>query len=170
MENNGDIHGGFCDENRKLLFDGFERSVLVLTQLAGCEKPAPSSCPDVSARWHRRRRRLSASTTASPSSGTLQSDSGKLTTAHAVLDKMVDAYRKAPSYEDFATVELWEAGQTEPRRADFRVVFQRPNKLRMTCYQGELACDGKQWFGYSKDIPFSGPCFATRRRLSTCQC
>ena len=67
---------------------------------------------------------------------------------------MAAAYRDAASYEDFATVDLWQDGAKEPVRADFRVVFQRPNKLRLTCYHGELACDGKRWFGYSKEIPF----------------
>ncbi len=124
-------------------------SVVVLAPMAGCEKPAGSSPPTASADTG-----AAPQPSASSASAAANSDSGKLTTAHAVLDKMVEAYRKAPSYEDIATVELWEAGKKEPQRADFRVVFQRPNKLRMTCYQGELACDGKQWFGYSKDIPF----------------
>ena len=124
-------------------------SVIVLAQMAGCQKPA-GSAPATSAVSTGASPQVSASSASAAS----KEDQGKLTTAHAVLDKMVDAYHKAPSYEDLATVELWEAGKKEPNRADFRVVFQRPNKLRMTCYQGELACDGKQWFGYSKDIPF----------------
>jgi outer membrane lipoprotein-sorting protein/peroxiredoxin len=80
--------------------------------------------------------------------------SGGLQTAQGVLEKMVAAYKNASTYEDFATAELWEDGNKEPLRANFRVAFERPNKLRMMFYQGEVVCDGKKWFAYSKDIPY----------------
>jgi peroxiredoxin len=74
-------------------------------------------------------------------------------TAQTVLDKMAQAYRAAATYEDFATAELQEPGAAEPRRVDFSVTFERPNKLRARLYQGEVVCDGKKWYGFSKDIP-----------------
>ena len=74
-------------------------------------------------------------------------------TAQAVLEKMVAAYHSARTYEDFATAELWEEGTSEPRRADFKVAFQRPDKLRMEFYQGRIVCDGKKWLAFCKDIP-----------------
>ena len=77
-----------------------------------------------------------------------------LTTAEAVLDKMAAAYKNAKSYEDFATVELREEGVPgEPQRANFSVAVERPNKLRMKLYDGEVVCDGKQWYAFSKLIP-----------------
>ena len=78
---------------------------------------------------------------------------GAALTAQGVLEKMAEAYRSATTYEDFATAELSEEGSTEPRRVDFKVAFQRPNKLRMKFYQGEVVCDGKKWYAFSKDIP-----------------
>ena len=48
---------------------------------------------------------------------------------------------------------ILEPGSTEPRRVDFKVAFERPNKLRLKFYQGEVVCDGKKWFAFSKDIP-----------------
>ncbi len=78
---------------------------------------------------------------------------GGAATAHEVLEQMAAIYRKASTYEDFATADILVPGSSEPRRVDFKVAFERPNKLRMKCYQGEVVCDGKQWFGYSQDIP-----------------
>ena len=75
-------------------------------------------------------------------------------TAQAVLDKMAAAYKNAKSYEDFGTVELRDEGQpSEPQRANFSVAAVRPNKLRMKLYQGEVVCDGKQWYAFSKLMP-----------------
>ncbi len=70
-----------------------------------------------------------------------------------VLKKMAAAYRTATTYEDFGTAELLDEGGTLQRRADFKVAFQRPNKLRMNFYQGEVVCDGKKWYAFCKDIP-----------------
>ena len=33
------------------------------------------------------------------------------------------------------------------------MVFQRPNKLRIKSHLGELVCDGKKWYGCSKENP-----------------
>lgn len=126
-------------------------SAVLLAPMAGCGKPAASSQaakPDGAASAAPPQPSLASTPAAA------KSEAGDLTTARAVMEKMAAAYRNAASYEDFATVDLFQDGAKEPLRADFRVVFQRPNKLRMTCYHGELACDGKRWFGYTKDIPF----------------
>ncbi len=126
-------------------------SAIVLMQIAGCGAPAgsPPTNAAASSGAPPQPSGSSASSTSPPS----QSDTAKLTSARAVLDKMAEAYRNAPSYEDFGTASYFEEGSEKPVRADFQVAFQRPNKLRMKFYQGELTCDGKKWFGFSKDIP-----------------
>ena len=78
---------------------------------------------------------------------------GELRTAQEVLDKMTAAYKNAATYSDRGRVELTEPGAAGSRQADFSVAFERPNKLRLNVYQGEVVCDGKKWFGFSKDIP-----------------
>lgn len=75
-------------------------------------------------------------------------------TAQSVLDKMAAAYHNATSYEDFGTVELRDEGSPgEPQRASFSLATERPNKLHMKFYQGEVVCDGKQWYAFSKQVP-----------------
>ena len=76
-----------------------------------------------------------------------------MSAAYDVLKKMAAAYRTATTYEDFGTAELLDEAGTLQRRADFKVAFQRPNKLRMNFYQGEVVCDGKKWYAFCKDIP-----------------
>src|SRR6516225_8722046 len=117
----------------------------LLVQAAGCGSPAS---PSQSGKASNETTSTPPKTSSEAASTEQKPEAGTLTTAHAVLEKMVAAYRNAPSYEDFATAEFWEEGAKEGHRADFQVVFQRPNKLRMKLYQGELTCDGKKWFGY----------------------
>ncbi|MGO9110600.1 MAG: redoxin domain-containing protein [Thermoguttaceae bacterium] len=121
--------------------------VFGLVQAVGCEK-RPGSL-DTSAADAKVAGPTNSTTADAKASGA----SSASLTAHAVLEKMAEAYRNASTYEDFATAELLEAGSTEPRRADFKVAFERPNKLRIKFYQGEVACDGKKWYAFCRDIP-----------------
>ncbi len=122
---------------------------VVLAQTAGCgDKPAASS---QAGKANGAASVVPPKPSSSPAAA--QSESEKLTTVRAVLEKMAETYRSASSYEDFATAGYWEDGAEKPQRANFQVAFQRPNKLCMKFYQGELTCDGKKWFGFSKDIP-----------------
>lgn len=120
--------------------------VVGLVQAAGCGKQP--SAPGTSAADAK----TADSATAVGKSSAAPASSGFLT-VQEVLEKMAAAYRSASSYEDLATAELWEPGRKEPRRADFRVAFQRPSKLRMEFYQGRVVCDGKKWLAFSNDIP-----------------
>ncbi len=123
--------------------------VVGLVQAAGCEKRLGSS--DTSAADTKGTGQAnSAIADAKPSAAPVPSPA---LTAQAVLQKMAEAYRNAATYEDFATAELWEAGSKEPQRADFKVAFERPNKLRIKFYQAEVVCDGKKWYAFCKDIP-----------------
>src|SRR4051794_35295559 len=69
-------------------------SVIGFAQMAGCGAPAGTSPANTAANSA-----AAPQTSASGATG----EPAKLTTAHAVLDKMTEAYRAAPSYEDFAT-------------------------------------------------------------------
>ncbi|MGA2258748.1 MAG: hypothetical protein ABSG53_29120, partial [Thermoguttaceae bacterium] len=123
--------------------------IVGLVQSVGCDKrpgSAGTSAADSKATGPGNAASGDAKSSGSPVPG------GALT-AHDVLEKMAAAYRSATTYEDRATAELSEAGSSEPRRADFMVAFERPNKLRLKFYQGEVVCDGKKWFGFSEDIP-----------------
>lgn len=118
--------------------------IVGLVQTVGCDR-RPSS-PDASGADP-----ANSATAAAKPSGTTAASA--VLTAQDVLEKMAAAYRSASTYEDIATAELWEPGATEPRRVNFKVAFERPNKLRLNIYQGEVVCDGKKWYAFSKDIP-----------------
>jgi peroxiredoxin len=129
-------------------------TVVGLVQAVGCDKrPGPSgdsavaSGADAKPAGPANSAGADAKPSAAPAPRVLQ-------TAHEVLEKMVEAYQTASTYEDFATAERWEAGGTGPQhRVDFKVAFQRPNKLRMKFYQGEVVCDGKKWYACCQDVP-----------------
>jgi thiol-disulfide isomerase/thioredoxin len=122
----------------------------LLAHVTGCGSPADTS---QSGKMHAAASSSPPIASSTASSAEQKSDVGKLTTAHAVLEKMAEAYHNAQSYEDFGTAALFEDGVDKPQRASFQVIFQRPNKLCMKFYNGELTCDGKKWFGFSKEIP-----------------
>jgi thiol-disulfide isomerase/thioredoxin/outer membrane lipoprotein-sorting protein len=75
-------------------------------------------------------------------------------TAESVLKRMATAYRQAKTYQDAGTVTLrfTQQGQKVDEKFDFSVAFSRPNKLRLDCYQVVLRNDGKNVFGFLKDI------------------
>jgi thiol-disulfide isomerase/thioredoxin len=75
-------------------------------------------------------------------------------TAESVLKQMAAAYRRANTYQDAATVALRfeQQGQKVDEKFDFSVAFVRPNKLRLDCYNVVLRNDGKQVYGFIKDI------------------
>lgn len=118
--------------------------MIALVQAVGCGKPSGSSGSAAAT--------SGTDAKAAPAEGGTPL-AGPVLTAQDVLQKMAAAYRNAATYEDHATAELMEPGSTEPRRVDFKVAFERPNKLRLKIYQGELTCDGKKWFAFSNDIP-----------------
>lgn len=66
------------------------------------------------------------------------------TNPRGLLDNMSRAYRGAASYADDAVVRIryvrndTETDQTIP----FRVVFERPDRLRIDCYDARIATDG----------------------------
>jgi cytochrome c biogenesis protein CcmG/thiol:disulfide interchange protein DsbE len=75
-------------------------------------------------------------------------------TAESVLKRMATAYRRSTTYQDAGTVTLRfeQQGQKVDEKFDFSVAFARPNKLRLDCYQVVLRNDGKNVYGFLKDI------------------
>ena len=75
-------------------------------------------------------------------------------TADAVLKRMATNFRQAKTYQDAGTVTLRfsQQGQKFDEKLDFSVAFSRPNKLRLDCYQVVLRNDGKNVYGFLKDI------------------
>lgn len=72
--------------------------------------------------------------------------------ASEVLERMLEAYRQADSYQDGGQVRL-SFVRTKPKPGveaevkqswDYSIALQRPNKLRMHVYQAVAVCDGKQ--------------------------
>ena len=62
-----------------------------------------------------------------------------------VWHKMVVAYQSATSYRDAGTVSLSykQAGSLLEDKADVKVTFVRPNKLRVRAYHADVASDGE---------------------------
>ncbi len=76
-------------------------------------------------------------------------------TARAVLEKMAATYKSASTYADSGDVQLtFKRGDEQvDEKADFSVTFERPDKLRMHCYQGVVVVDRKQLRAYIDDLP-----------------
>ena len=68
---------------------------------------------------------------------------------------MAAAYKNAASYEDFGSLEFRQDPPREQSetRANFSVTLQRPNKLRVELFKGNVVCDGKQWYASCDAMP-----------------
>lgn len=75
---------------------------------------------------------------------------GRAVTADGVLESMVAAYRQAARYADAGQVEVQATvnGQKEEQQAPFSVTLERPNKLRLHVYQGNLVSDARELRGW----------------------
>ena len=67
----------------------------------------------------------------------------------------------------FATAELTgRTGTSEPRRADFKVAFERPDKLRLEFYQGRSFAMARSGLPFPKISPARRFCAMPRKRLT----
>jgi thiol-disulfide isomerase/thioredoxin len=76
-----------------------------------------------------------------------------------VLDRMVEAYRKASSYADMGTVHLLAEGGGKKIREesyDFAMTMVRPNQVRLQAYAAVLVCDGKKLYAAINDPALRG--------------
>ena len=62
----------------------------------------------------------------------------------SLLDEMSRTYRKAPAYADNARVRIryTREGTEVEQSIPFRVAFERPDRLRIDCYDARIAADG----------------------------
>lgn len=79
---------------------------------------------------------------------------GPQLSAREVLDKMVAAYKSAPSYDDRAHLGIRYQLGDQPRGADLNcgVAFARPNKVRVQAYDGMVVSDGENMWGLSGSV------------------
>jgi thiol-disulfide isomerase/thioredoxin len=87
-------------------------------------------------------------------------------TADGVLEGMAAAYRQAPSYADAGRVDVHAVvnGEKQEQSLPFSVTFERPNKLRLHIYQGNLISDGQDlrgWIDTQPGQPFHGQVLAS---------
>mgnify|MGYP002622978103 CR=1 FL=1 len=66
--------------------------------------------------------------------------------ARELLERMAAAYRAAESYADNGQgrLRLQRDGELINETFPFAVVFERPNRLRVQCYNGVYLCDGER--------------------------
>ncbi|NBP52440.1 MAG: DUF2092 domain-containing protein, partial [Actinobacteria bacterium] len=62
------------------------------------------------------------------------------------LDRMSEAYRAAGRYSDDARVRIrYRRGDSEvDHTIPYRVAFERPDRIRVECYDAQLVCDGEK--------------------------
>ena len=110
-------------------------AIAVLGALAGCSKPENPAADTPPA--------------------DLPAPPERLTQAKAVLERMIQAYKKAASYADFGVLELH--AQTAQGKVDwssnYSVQFVRPNKLRVEINEGTVATNGRRWIAWIRDLP-----------------
>lgn len=73
----------------------------------------------------------------------------------ALLERMSEAYRAAERYRDDAAVRIhYTRGDTDvDHDLPFRVAFERPDRLRVECYDAQLVCDGTSLHAAVGDVP-----------------
>ncbi|MEA1951709.1 MAG: TlpA disulfide reductase family protein, partial [Planctomycetota bacterium] len=72
-----------------------------------------------------------------------------------VLSAMVEAYRKASTYQDVAQVRIEGRINGKPfsDRGNYVTTFERPNRIRLHAYQGTAVCDGTNLYAWVAGIP-----------------
>lgn len=72
-----------------------------------------------------------------------------------LLDEMSLAYRNAPAYSDNARVRIRSTreGTEVDRSIPFRGPFERPDRLRIDCYDARIAADGTTLHAAVGNVP-----------------
>ena len=75
--------------------------------------------------------------------------------ARSILKGMVDAYKSAQGYADRGEVRVAfvQGGQESKQSFPYSVVMNRPNKIHLRAYDGEIASDGKDLIGFVHNVP-----------------
>ncbi len=74
-------------------------------------------------------------------------------TARELLERTVKAYASARGYSDlgYITQSYVLNGQPYEQRQPLTIAYEKPNKLRLECYNVKLICDGQQVHGTIRD-------------------
>src|SRR4030095_5583513 len=107
-------------------------SLVLMTVLVGCfQTPAP--------------RPPTSTKSASSGATSIPIGAGKLT-ASQILQRVLNTYRGAASYQDEGIVrlEFRQGGQQQGDQWPCAVKFVRPNKLSLAAYQATVKCDGRE--------------------------
>jgi hypothetical protein len=110
-------------------------AVLLLTFIAGCERPAANQAQSSVAG-------PSATQTATASSKKHAAD----WTANEILAQLLRTYREAKTYRDQGLVrlEFRQSGQPVTLSWPSEVAFERPGKLSLAAFQATVKCDGRE--------------------------
>jgi hypothetical protein len=113
---------------------------------AGCFQP-PAGTGDASSENN-------AATESAADSTSPATESADLS-AHAILSRLLRAYREADAYSDQGIVrlEFEQAGQAVRDQWPCAVQFARPNRLALNAFQATVRCDGKQLVATIDDPP-----------------
>ena len=73
----------------------------------------------------------------------------------SLLDEMSRTYRKAQAYSDNARVRIryTREGTEVDQSIPFRVAFERPDRLRIECYDARIAADGTSFRAAVGNVP-----------------
>src|SRR5262245_5386864 len=76
-------------------------------------------------------------------------------TANEILQRLLNTYREAKTYQDNAVVRLSfrQGGQQMADEQPAAIAFERPNKLSITAYQATVKSDGKELKAKIDDQP-----------------
>ncbi|HEY1067066.1 MAG TPA: TlpA disulfide reductase family protein, partial [Pirellulales bacterium] len=69
-------------------------------------------------------------------------------TARELLGRLAATYRAASTYSDEGRLVMWSVSGTKSSSdviAPFVCQYARPNKFRLTCYDAEASCDGREF-------------------------
>ncbi len=82
-------------------------------------------------------------------------DTDEVAEARRVLTDMVEAYRKASTYQDVGKVRMEGRIDGKPfaKRGNYVMTMERPNKMRLHAYQGTAVCDGTNLYAWVAGIP-----------------
>ncbi len=80
-------------------------------------------------------------------------------TARAILDRMVRAYQKTPTYADNGQMRfsgtIIDPGGRQPLdvKAQMIMAFERPNRIRLHAMEGGIVCDGQKLREFVTQLP-----------------
>jgi thiol-disulfide isomerase/thioredoxin len=125
----------------------------LLALVAGCDAHADDAEPN-SEQAAVPTAEVSQASAGSTATGATTTGSTADPSAQQLLTRVGEAYQQANTYADQGQVTLHFEHEGRPidQTADFAVSFQRPNKIRLHCYQGHVLSDGVKLHAWIDDL------------------